>query len=337
MQNNRKENKKQSKGNILEKYIICVDFGGTKILSALLNNQNEIVGRFKVPTDASKGPDKLVTAIAQSVTELLNLNNLNAESIKAVCLGVPGTVNPYTGIVESAPNIGMKNYNIKEALQKYFSLPILIENDVNLAALGIKKFEFNNEVNNMLIVFVGTGIGGGLIFNGKVYRGSSFFAGEIGHILVNSKGRFSSKTDSRSFEQTASRTAVVDAIINDIKKGKKSVLSPLVNEGKKIKSKALLNAVKAEDKLVINHINNSCNVIGTVLGSIVTLLNFDTIVLGGGVIEAMNDYMIPRITKAFQNSVLEGPGKIVKVVETKLGDDAALYGGYGMVEEFLEN
>jgi len=321
----------------LKKNLITVDFGGTKILSALLNDKNEIIGRVKLPTDSSKGPEKLVSVIAHSIDEVLKQNKLKAENIKAVCLGVPGTVNPYTGIVENAPNIGMKNFNIKDALQKYFTIPVLIENDVNLASLGIKKYEFKDQVNNMLVVFIGTGIGGGLIFDGKLYRGSSFFAGEIGHMLVDNKGRFNTKSKSLSFEQIASRTAIVNAIISDIKKGKKSVLSPLIEEGKRIKSKALLNALNSGDKVVVKHIDNSCRIIGTVLGSISTLLNVDTIVLGGGVIEAMNDYMMPRIIKAFKSAVLEGPGKIVKIVETKLGDDAALYGGLGMAEEFLKN
>ena len=317
--------------------IITVDFGGTKILSALLNDKNEIISRVKFPTESNKGADNMVEAIAGSVAEVLKQNNLTENDIKAVCLGVPGTVNPFTGIVEMAPNIGMTNYNIKGALQKYFHIPVLIENDVNLAAIGIKKFEFDNNVNNMLVVFVGTGIGGGLIFNGNIYRGSSYFAGEIGHMVIDARTHISKNGKAKSFEQSASRTAIVDGIISDIKKGKKSILSQLVNENKRIKSKALLKALNEKDKVVVKHINNACDIIGTVLASVATLLNVDTIVLGGGVIEAMNEYMMPRITKAFKNAVLEGPGKSVKIVETKLGDDAALYGGYGMVEEFLKN
>lgn len=317
--------------------IIAVDFGGTKILSALLNDKNEIVNRVKSPTEIKTGADGLVEAIAASVKEILIQNSLAEGDVAAVCLGVPGTVNPFTGIVENAPNIGMNNYNIKDALQKHFHIPVLIENDVNLAAIGIKKFEFNNNVNNMLVVFIGTGIGAGLIFNGSIYRGSSYFAGEIGHTVIDINTHINKKGKSKSFEQSASRTAIVNGIISDIKKGKKSVLSSLVNENKRIKSKALLNALIEKDKVVVKHINIACNVIGTVLANASTFLNIDTIVLGGGVIEAMNEYMMPRIQNAFKNAALDGPGKIVKIVETKLGDDAALYGGYGMVEEFLKN
>ena len=324
------------RGNFLKANIITVDFGGTKILSALLDRNNEIINRVKIPTDASKGADKMVASIAEAVLQVIKRNSLTEQNVKAVSLGVPGTVNPYTGLVENAPNIGMKDYNIKDALQKYFSIPVLIENDVNLAALGIKKFEFDDNVNNMLVVFVGTGIGSALILNGNLYRGSSYFAGEIGHMLVTKKGELGA-SQGFSFEKIASRTAVVESIQKDIEKGKKSVLREVIEKGKKIKSKALSNAVMEDDKIAVKHVTNACSVIGSVLGSITTLLNIDTIVLGGGVIEAMGSFMMPKIKTAFEQSVWEGPGKIVKIVETKLGDDAPLYGGFGLAEEFLKD
>jgi len=211
---------------------------------------------------------------------------------------------------------------------------VLIENDVNLAGLGIKKFEFDDKVNNMLIVFVGTGIGSALIFNGHLYRGSSFYAGEIGHIKIDGNGNLSSKSKT-TFEQTASRTAIVEKITKEIKSGKKSKLNKIIKKGKKIKSGALAKAIKANDKLVISEIEKGCDVIGRVLGSITTLLNLDTIVLGGGVVEAAGEFMLPKIISSFYESVLPEPGKAVKIVLTKLGDDAPLYGGAALVDEFI--
>ncbi len=174
-----------------KEYVITIDLGGTKILSALIDEKRNIVAKIKLATDSNKGADYLVECIAQSVKELLEKTKISEKKIKALSLGVPGTVNPESGIISVAPNLNIKNYNIKEALQKYFNIPVLLENDVNMAGLGIKIFEYNNKVNNMLVVFVGTGIGGALFFNGKMYRGSSFYAGEIGHIKVNKNGSFS--------------------------------------------------------------------------------------------------------------------------------------------------
>lgn len=316
-------------------HLITIDLGGTKILSALINEKNEIVYRYKIPTDLRKGKANLVKSIAESVKVILAKNELGQRDIKAVCMGVPGTVNPANGVISVAPNIGVKNYNIKEALQQHFKIPVLIENDVNLAGLGIKQFEFKNNINNMLVVAVGTGIGGALFFEGKLYRGSSFFAGEIGHMLVQKKGSLEGKLVGTTFESLASRTAIVREILKDLKKKKKSVLKDYVSPKKSIKSKTLLAALNKKDSLATKHVTAACTTIGTVLGSITTLINIDTIVLAGGVIEAMGDFMLPKIKKSFKDAVLKDVGKNVKILTTKLGDDAAILGGVALAEEFL--
>jgi len=315
-------------------FIITVDLGGTKILTALINSQNEIVSKVKLPTDSTKGPNFIVECIVNSIKQIFANNKITEKNIKAIAMGVPGTVNPISGLLSNAPNLGIKDFNIKDALQKSYKIPILLENDVNLAALGILNQEFHNKVNNMLVVFIGTGIGGALIFNGNIYRGTNFFAGEIGHMRVNSKGEFSSAKNSKSFEMIASRTAIVESINKKIKKGRKSNIFEFVN-GNKIKSNALANAVESGDKLVLKEMKKALKVIGSVLGSVTTLLNIDTIVLGGGVVEAMSDFIIPEVQKNFIKIVLPEPGKNVQIVATNLGDDAPLYGGISLVEEFL--
>ncbi len=303
-------------------------------MSALINNNNEIIYRDKQPTKIGKGPKHIVKNISQSIQKILKENNLDQSQIEAISLGVPGTVNPHSGLISVAPNLGIVNFNIKESLAEEFQIPVLIENDVNIAGLGIKIFELNNEVKNMLVVFVGTGIGGSLFIDGQLYRGSSYFAGEIGHMKVDENGKFSGDK-SLTFENIASRTGIVNSIISDIKHGKKSQLSEFVSKNRKIKSKAIASAIESKDKVVIKNIDKGCRVIGTVLGSLTTLLNVDTIVLGGGLLEASGDYMLPKIKDAFNNSVLKAPGEIVQIVVTKLGDDAPLYGGIALAEEFL--
>ncbi len=319
------------------KFTISIDLGGTKILTALIDSKNKIIGRTKIPTDVEKGKSGLVTSIVKSVKTVIAENEISERDVKAVCLGVPGTVNPYTGLIGMAPNLGLKNFNIKEALLNHFSIPVLIENDVNLAGLGIKKMELKDQINNMLVVYIGTGIGGALFFDGKIYRGSTFFAGEIGHMRVDSKGDFSTNSKSSTVELSAARPAIVKAIKRDLRKGKKSILMKYESPKKALKSKGLAFAISKNDPLAKKYISKACKTIGTVIGSVTTLLNLDTIVLGGGVIEAMSDFMIPKIKSAFKEAVLEDPGKGVKIFSTKLGDDAALYGGIALAEEFLSN
>lgn len=317
-------------------YLISIDLGGTKILSALIDKGNNIIARLKVETELDDGGKGLVKSIVTSINQLIAENNLGKDQIKAVCLGVPGAVNPYTGVIEIAPNLGLKNFNIKELIESEIEIPVLIENDVNLAGLGIKKFELNDEVKNMLVVFVGTGIGSSLFFEGKIYRGSSFYAGEIGHIKVTPKGEIASSSKSFTFEQIASRTAIVKEIKKDLKKGKKSILKEFKSNKKVLKSKALAAAIKKNDPITVKHVSNASKIIGSVLGSVTTLLNIDTIILGGGVVEAMPEFVMPIIQQSFKKTVMEAPGKCVNIYATKLGDDAALYGGIALAEEFIK-
>jgi glucokinase len=325
--------------------VISIDMGGTKVLGCVVNSKEGIIARVKKPTDPTVSRKKYVYQLAEVVLELIEEAHVNRKKIKAVCLGIPGLLNPYSGVIGLAPNLGLKNFNIKKSLEAEIPFPVLIENDVNLGALGIKTFGVGKKAKNMLAVFVGTGIGGGLIIDGKLYRGSNYVAGEIGHMLVEKNGPKCGCGRKGCFEAIASRTAIVNKIIKDIKSGKRSKLSKLVKSGsfrqngvltnKRIRSKSLSSAVNAGDKVVRRRIKEGCEVIGGTLASIANLLNLDMIVLGGGMIEALDFYMLPLIKNSFSEHVLNDSAKGLKIVASKLADDAAVYGGIALAEEFL--
>jgi len=321
---------------VQEKYIVSVDMGGTKILASVLNSKKGIIARQKKPTDINSGTKVYVKDIAELINKVVSISKLKKENIVAVCLGVPGSVNPTTGIIGFAPNLAIKNYKMKSELEKLIPYPVLLENDVNLGVLGIKNYGAGKKSVNMLAVFVGTGIGGGVIINGKIYRGFNFVAGEIGHMMVQKNGPKCGCGKKGCFEALASRTAIVNNIIYDVKKlKKKTVLADLIKSNQRIKSGALKNAIDKKDKVVINRITKACETIGDVLGSVCNLMNFDMIVLGGGVIEALGDFMMPIIKEEFHNHVFDAAEKGVKIVSSMLGDDAAIYGGLALAEEFL--
>jgi glucokinase len=309
--------------------------GGRKVLAAVLNSKEGIVASVKKPTDPNSSESDYIGILSSIVKDVINESGIKKKNIEAICLGVPGSVNPHTGVIGLAPNLGLKNFNIKEKLQEKVSIPVLVENDVNLGALGIKYFGVGKKAVNMLAVFVGTGIGGGLILEGKIYRGSKFFAGEIGHILVNKNGPVCSCGNRGCFEAIASRSAIVNKIIDDIKSGKKSELTDMVKADERIKSKSLANAVAKDDKVVIKRISDGCDVIGGVLATVTNLMNFDMIVLGGGLIEALDSFMLPKIEIAFYDHVLKASAEGLKIVSSKLADDAAIWGGIALAEEFL--
>lgn len=320
---------------MVNKSIISVDMGGTKILASIVNSEKGIIGSVKKSTNPNSSESEYIDALADIIKDAIDEVGIKHRNIPAVCLGVPGSVNPHTGVIGLAPNLGLKNFNIKKKLQEKISIPVLIENDVNLGAIGIKNFGIGKKATNLLAVFIGTGIGGGLILNGKIYRGSNFVAGEIGHILVDKNGPVCGCGNIGCFEAVASRTAMVNKIIDDINSGEESLLASKVNANEKIKSKSLATAVMGNDKVVVKRITEGCGVIGGVLASLANLMNFDMIVLGGGLIEALGDFMMPEIESAFHNHILSASAEGLKIVQSKLGDDAAIWGGISLAEEFL--
>ena len=320
------------KGN----FIISVDMGGTKILSSLLNSKEGIISKVKKATDVHEGKETYIKKLAEIIFETAKSADIKIEQVKAVCLGVPGAVNPVTGVISVAPNLGLKNFNIKEELQKEIPVPVLIENDVNLAALGINKFGVGKDAKNILVVYIGTGIGGALVFDKKIYRGTNFYAGEIGHITVEKNGPVCGCGKKGCLEAIASRSAIVKNIEKDIKAKKATKITKLVPKGKQIKSKALANAVKLNDRITIKHITQACKVIGAELANITNLLNVDLIVLGGGLVEALDKFVLPIIKKAYKQTVLKDSAKGTLIKATKLGEDAALMGGIVLAEEFLK-
>ena len=310
--------------------------GGTKILAAMINSEEGIVKRLKRPTVTDKGNDGYIQSLSEVVKDIVKESGIKKEQVAAVCLGVPGSVNPFTGVVAMAPNLGLNNYNIKQNLEKLIQYPVLIENDVNLGALGVKYFGLGKDAKDMLVVFIGTGIGAGFIFDGKLFRGADFAAGEIGHIKVEKDGPLCGCGNHGCFEAVASRTAIDREIKKELKQGEKSLLEEFISSDKQIKSKVLANAVKKGDKLAVKHLTKACKTIGKVLADITNLLNLDLIILGGGVIEALDKFMIPVIKESFVKNALPSSSAGLKILPTKLGDDAALYGGIPLAEEFLK-
>jgi len=168
-------------------FIVSIDMGGTKQLACVINSSDGIVARLKESTDPQSTERDYIKSIAKITKNVIKSSGVDKENIKAVCLGMAGSVNPYRGTIYLAPNLGLKNFNIKKLLENEITYPVLLENDVNLAALGIKYFEVDKSSKNLLAIFVGTGIGGGLILNGA---GKSTLANIIsGKVEINSGDR----------------------------------------------------------------------------------------------------------------------------------------------------
>ncbi len=318
--------------------VVGVDMGGTKILSAVIDAGGNILGTSKVSTGADEGTSVVIDRIAESIQKAINKSNVDKASIQAIGIGAPGPLDPETGIVIFAPNLGWRDVPLKAELQARTGLPTFVDNDVNVGTLGEHAFGAAQGVQNVVGIFVGTGIGGGIILKGELFHGASKTAGEIGHIIVKADGPRCGCGTRGCLEAIASRTAMAKQFRKAIrKKGKKSVLTKLTDgDLSVIRSGVLVKAIRAKDKLTLKVFKKATKYLGIGIGSIVNFLNPDMIVLGGGVVEALDDTFIDNIRSYAEKYALPNTLNGVQIVRAKLGDNSGILGAAALARQRFE-
>ncbi len=318
--------------------VIGVDMGGTKILSAVVNESGNILATAKIPTQAKDDTSIVIDRIADSIKEAFQKSGVAVDTIQAIGIGAPGPLDPQTGVVIFAPNLGWKNVALKTELEERLDIPTFVDNDVNIGTLGEHTYGAGKGIQNLVGIFVGTGIGGGIILNGELFHGASKTAGEIGHIIVKADGPKCGCGTRGCLEALASRTAMTKAFQKAIlNKGKKSILTKLTDgDLDLIRSGTLAKALRSKDKLTVKVFKQTTKYLGVGIGSIVNFLNPDMIVLGGGVVEALDDKFIDNIRKAAKKYALPDTLKGVQIVRAELGDDAGVLGAAALARQRLK-
>jgi glucokinase len=314
---------------------IGVDVGGTNIQAALSTGAGVVRSRAKTLVPSQGEPEGVVEAIAHTVHEVLAKASLQIEDVAGMGLALPGVVDPQEGIVRVTPNMPLDGVPIVRRLQKHVELPIALGNDVDMGTLGEKWLGAARDASNVVGIFPGTGIGGGIILEGKLLRGSHDTSGEIGHMIMECNGPRCGCGAKGCFEALASRTAIERDIRKAISDGRKSVVTDLVGNSQRIRSGMLAQAIEMKDKVVLSVLRRVCDVIGQACNSIQHLLDPEVIVLGGGVLEACGDYMMPRIEKIFQEDPFTQGRAHGKVRLSTLGDDAVALGAIALLQQSL--
>lgn len=311
-----------------EDYVVGVDMGGTKILAAVIGSNGQIVSRCKGMTGADKGTDEVINRIAECISESIKKANLDQSQIRAIGIGAPGVIDSKTGIVIYAPNLRWTNVALKTALENRFEIPISVDNDVNLGTLGEQVLGAGKGVDNLVSIFIGTGIGGGIIVNGKLFYGANRTAGEIGHVILRPDGPKCSCGNRGCLEALASRTAISRYVRKAItQQGKKSIL-PELNKGslKLVRSRALAKAVEKGDRVTAKAIERAQYYLGVGVATVIGIVNPQIVVLGGGLIEAMGENFVSGVYDVAAELALPNAMNGVEVVSAKLGDDAGVIG-----------
>jgi glucokinase len=318
-----------SETNAKAEYVVGVDLGGTKILSGVFSHSLESLSTAKVSTKSQRGVESVIERIARCVQDSVDEADLTLKEVAGIGIGAPGAVDFDAGTVIFAPNMeGWKDVPLKKALEKQLDVPVFVENDCNISALGVYVAELKSRPRSMVGIFVGTGIGGGLILNGELFSGFGHTAGEIGHMVIEVNGPKCGCGNKGCFEALASRTAIFQQIKAGIKDGQKTVLTDLLgNNLDDLRSGDLRKAIRRGDKFVDRIVDGAAEYIGIATANLVNILNPEVVVLGGGVIEALADEMMGVIVETAQDYAMAGAMKGVEIIASRLGDNAGITGG----------
>lgn len=312
-------------------YALGIDLGGTKTLAAVVDiTSGEVVGSARKRTRAERGQEFVSQRTIELATAALSDAKLTPEdTIIALGVGAAGQIDRKDGVVLDAPNLGVHDMPLGSILSKQFGKPVYVGNDVEVAAQGEYLYGAGKGYKNFVCAFVGTGIGSGIVQNGRLYTGLTGTAGELGHTIIDADGRICGCGARGCLEAYASRTAITKAIMADIHHGRSSVLADdavrQLRQGETIiRSGILASAIQQKDELTIEVITEAGDYLGRALGSIMNFYNPDCVVLGGGVIEAI-DLLFETAVHRARATALSAPAK-TPILRAKLGDFSGVVG-----------
>ncbi len=350
-----------------EKWYVGVDVGGTKIQASLISEAGTIRANHRVPSPRDCTVEVTLDTIESAIRVLLEAQETELRQIAAIGIAVPGVVQPETGFVVVTPNMNLTGVELGQIMKERLQVPIAIGNDCNLGTLGECWLGSGRNASSCVGIFVGTGIGAGIVMDGRIVGGAGQAAGEIGHIVsqipcedwrsalqssklqspkrkkgeraaLTSLSTHSSSTLPRCgcgnygcFETFASRSAMERDIREAIAGGAKSAIVEL-NGGtlNVIKSGAIAKALKANDPVVVAIVRYASQVIGNACLTVRHLLDPEVIVIGGGVLEACQKFMMPVIEAVVSNDQLASAGGTRRILISSLGDDAVVLGAVAL-------
>lgn len=314
-------------------YNICLDIGGTKTLGVIFDKNDQIIYRIKKKTQAGGSSSNNVEEIIISVVdELIKESGIKKNQINAIAAGAPGVINSATGIVLFSPNLPWRNYDIRTPLENRFGVPFYIGNDVNVGVLGEYKYGAAKGYKNVVGFFVGTGMGGGLILDGKLYTGNQFKAAEYGHIVLNPEGPLCGCGQRGCLEAFSSKKGMSAYIREQVARGRASLMSEAVTDGV-FKSKALKKALAANDPVAMEAVDRACHYLAIGTGNMINTFSPDIVVYGGGIMEALSETFMEKILAEVDRYCMPSIRDTVELKSAALGDDSILYGALSMIKE----
>lgn len=306
---------------------IGFDLGGTKMSAVVVNDSFKILGEEKQKTKARDGIEKGYEKIVDTLQKAIKKADVPLDSLGGIGIGFPGAIDYQKGVILASPNLGWEALSLKKKLSKQMGCPVVLLNDVDAGIYGEYCFGAGRRARCVIGIFIGTGVGGGAVLEGKILRGKNYSCFEIGHIPVLPGGPLCGCGQRGCLEALSSRLAISSAVAQAAYRGQAPYLLKAGGmDLSNIRSSVLAESVRAGDKTVEAILRNAASWIGSAAAGIIHLLLPDVIVLGGGVVEAMPKLFCEEVQKEALKRVLPVYAKTFKVLPAKLGDYSGLLG-----------
>ena len=309
-------------------YRIGVDLGGTNIAVGIVDNENKIIKKGSVPTNAGRHPDGIVKDMADLCMSLLNECDILPCRVEMLGIASPGAIDPINGIVCRATNLDMEDYPIVANLRQLLPIKnIKLENDANAAALGEAVAGSGKGVDKFIMVTLGTGVGGGIIIDGKIYSGFNYAGGELGHMVIEHNGRQCGCGRRGCWEKYASATALVSQAVEAMEGNKDSLLwKTCEGDLNKVDGKSIFDALDMGDEIAKAVVDRYLYYVAIGLANVINALQPEAVCIGGGISGQGEKILKPirDIVKAERYSVYAE--KQAAIIPAALGNDAGIIG-----------
>lgn len=319
--------------------IVGIDMGGTSLRALVVNSHNEVLAIAKRPTNVAQKPAGLIRDLAAMVQNVVGAAGLRTSQLRAVSIGAPGAADPDSGVIYNAPNLGWDEVPLASDLRALLHVPVFAENDVNVGVAGEHALGAGRGAQELVGIFVGTGIGGGIISRGELYPGTRGAAAEVGHMILQVDGPKCSCGNHGCFEALASRTAMERDARAAIEAGQRSCVLKLMEErGKdRMTSSIIQKALKQNDPVMRKVMQRAQYYLGIAVANVVNLLDPECVVLGGGIVERLGESFVAPIRKtAYENFLRRHDAERVKIVPGILGDNAGALGAVVLARKRLK-
>ena len=307
--------------------VLAIDLGGTKIIAAIISDKGQVMAREYYLTLAEEGPQPVIGRVLSAIDHLLDSRNMDLSELHSISLATAGAIDIDKGLVTLSPKLpGWYNVPLRDIVKDKHRINTFLINDASAAALGEYYFGAGRGVNNLILITLGTGIGGGVIINGKLYSGPCGSAGEIGHTTIDVNGPRCSCGNVGCLEMLASGTAVAQEAIKRISQGEKSSLVEIVG-GKvgDITAEAVGVAAKDGDSLALEVILRAATYLGVGMVNVVNIFNPEMIIVGGGMAQ-MGDLLLNTARQVVKERAFPLSTQAVRIVTAQLGDNAGVLG-----------